>query len=340
MPEPGSAPAEGEPQPPRGERGAALLVVLLLVAIIGALTATAFEKLRLSTALAVNSRGLDQARAFAVGVEALATLTIDDLIALNPERTTLAGGWNGATRRIPLPGGGIAETTVRDGGNCFNINSVADGVQPGALTPRASGVAQFRALMQSLGIGDTIAREIAESAGDWIDADDNPGRFGAEDPAYRRGDAGYRTGGTFFAEVSELRAVLGMTPEIYERVRPWLCALPVTDLSPINVNTLSPDQAPLLAMLAPGQISLDAARAALAGRPASGWSSLNDFWRQPPLPGVILPVDVQLQPQLRTRWFTVTLDVSVDGAELQETVLVDARIAPARVAARRWGDEG
>ena len=46
-----------------GERGAALLAVLLLVAVMGALTAAALEKLRLSTALAVNTAALDQARA-------------------------------------------------------------------------------------------------------------------------------------------------------------------------------------------------------------------------------------------------------------------------------------
>src|SRR3546814_11695946 len=119
-----------------GERGPARRTVLLLVAVRGAFAAAALEKLRLSTALAVNSAGLDQARAFAVGVESLLALRIDDLIAMSPERTTLAGGWNGETRRLPMPGGGLAEATDRDGGNCFNINRLADGqVAPAPPTP-------------------------------------------------------------------------------------------------------------------------------------------------------------------------------------------------------------
>src|SRR3546814_7765026 len=48
----------------------------------------------------------------------------------------------------------------------------------------------------------------------------------------------------------------GVTPSIYATLRPWICALPTSDLSPINVNTLRPDQAPLIAMLAPEQLSI------------------------------------------------------------------------------------
>lgn len=324
---------------PPGERGAALLTVLLLVAVMGALAAAAMEKLRLSTALAVNSTGLDQARAFAIGVESLLTLRIDDLIAQSPERTTLAGGWNGETRRLPMPGAGLAEATVRDGGNCFNINSVADGDLASALTPRAAGVDQFTALLRFVEVPEGTARRIAEGSGDWVDADANPTREGAEDTVYAGAEQPYRPANTYFADVSELRAVNGMTPEIYERARPWLCALPTTDLSPINVNTLSVEQAPLLAMLSPDQISIDAARRVIANRPAVGWGNLVDFYREPGMEGVVLPLDVQLQLQLRTRWFTLDLRIELPGAELRETALVDARIAPARVVVRRWGSD-
>ncbi len=324
---------------PSRERGAALLAVLLLVAVMGALAAAALERLRLATSLAVNTAALDQARAFAIGVESLIALTIDDLTAASPERTTLAGGWNGNRRRLPMPGGGLAEATVRDGGNCFNINSVAESRSPTLLTPRPAGIAQFQALMQVLEVPEGIARPIAEAAGDWVDTDLEPGRAGAEDPQYARAGQGYRTGNTLFAGVSELRAVSGMTPEIYERVRPWLCALPVAELSPINVNTLAVEQAPLLAMLAPQQISLELARRAIAERPQAGWNSVGDFYASPALRNVSLPLDLQFQPQLRTRWFTLELVVELQGAELTERALIDARIAPARVAARQWGSE-
>jgi hypothetical protein len=50
-------------------------------------------------------------------------------------------------------------------------------------------------------------------------------------------------------------------------------------------------------------------------------------------------MDVQSQPQLRTKWFALDLGIELQGAELRETALVDARIQPARIAVRRWGTE-
>jgi general secretion pathway protein K len=323
--------------PPDRERGAALLAVLLLVAVMGALTASALERLRLSTALAINAAALDQARAFAVGVESLLALRADDLIALDPERTVNAGGWNGSVRRIPMPGGGVAEAVLRDGGNCFNINSVATGQEPTRLSQRTAGVDQFAALMQVLEVPPATARRLAEAAADWVDADVEVSRQGAEDRTYGGFEQPYRTGNTLFADVSELRAIVGMTPDIYDRIRPWVCALPATDLSPININTLAPEQAPLLAMLAPEQISVGVARKVLAERPAAGWDNLFEFYRLPEMQLLNLPLDVQLQPQLKTRWFALDLRVELQGSELVEKALVDARIQPARVVVRRWG---
>jgi general secretion pathway protein K len=193
--------------------------------------------------------------------------------------------------------------------------------------------------MRVLEVPQDQARRIAESAGDWVDSDGDPAPGGAEDPQYGGGGTQYRTGNTLFAEVSELRAVSGMTPDIYARLKPWLCALPIAELSPINVNTLTLEQAPLLAMLSPGQITIEKARAVIAGRPGSGWASQTDFFRTPELVTLLLPNDVQFQPQLRTRWFEADLRVTLGGAELNETALVDARIQPARVVTRRWGSD-
>jgi len=321
---------------PKRESGAALLAVLLLVAVTGAIAAAAMEGLRLSRAVSANAAALDQARAFADGVEQLALLIVDDQIARSPGRTTGEGGWNGALRRMPMPGGAVAEVRIRDGGNCFNVNSVVEGEAQSALIRRPSGVAEFTGLMMALGAGEAEARRVAEAAADWADSDTQPGPGDAEDAAYASGAEPYRTANALFAEPGELRAVAGMTPDLYRRLSPWLCALPMSDLAPINLNTLTPDQAPLLAMLAPGQLSLERARAVIAARPAGGWGSQVEFWRLDAMRGLAVPLDVQLQPQLRTRWFALDLRVLVGESEHDETALVDARLQPSHVVWRRW----
>lgn len=321
---------------PARERGAALLAVLLLVAVTGAIAAAMIEDLRLSRNVAVNATARDQGRLFAEGVEQLALLTIDDRVRQSPERTTLAGGWNGATRTIQLPGGAAADVTVRDGANCFNINSVVDG-QPGRpFVRRASGVGQFMGLMMALEVPEPDARRIAEAAADWVDSDTVVGPGGAEDEAYAGGPTPYRTGNTLFADPGEIRALSGMTPDIYARLRPWLCAMPTNDLSPINVNTLSVDQAPLLAMLAPGQLGIDRAGRILAQRPSGGWNNQVEFWRQEAMSALNVPLDVQVQPQLKTNWFTLDVRVRLMGSDYRENVLVDARLQPSRIVQRRW----
>jgi general secretion pathway protein K len=314
--------------------------VLILVAITGAIAAAALEKLRLSRLLSSNVVAVDQARHFAAGAEQLGTLIIDDLVALDRTKTTLAGGWNGATRTIPMPGGGVVEARLRDGGNCFNVNSVAQGNAREGLSRRPTGIAQFTGLMLLSGVPASEAQRIAEAAADWVDSDIDAAPAGAEDGAYGASEQPYRTGNTLFADPSELRALIGMRPEYYARIRPFICALPTADLSPINVNTLLPGQTLLLAMLAPGRLTDAAVRRVLATRPPAGWSNPTEFWRNEALSALAIPLDAQQQVQVRTDWFLLDIRASVEQTEFFQTSLIDARLQPSRVVQRRWERDG
>jgi general secretion pathway protein K len=322
-------------RPPAHERGAALLAVLVLVAFMGVISALAFERLRLSTALAINHASIEQARAYAVGVETLLALRADDLVAANRDVTTLEGDWNGTMRRIPLPGEGLAEGVIRDGGNCFNLNSLTQGEPPARLAARPQGIEQFANLMLVLGVAERDARTVAAAAADWADTDSYPLPGGAEDAAYATLAVPYRPANALFAEASELRAVQGVTPALYQLLRPYVCALSTNELSPINVNTLLPTDAPLLAMFVPARTGLEEARGIIARRPPGGWKEMAEFTRATG-PNE-LPLDPSSQLQLNTRWFALDLRIEFNGAELIETALVDARYTPARVVVRRWG---
>ncbi|MET0239401.1 MAG: type II secretion system minor pseudopilin GspK [Sphingobium sp.] len=323
---------------PAQERGAALLTVLMLVAVMAVITVVALERLTIATRMAQNGVSADQGRAFLVAGETVAALRIGDLVAAQPGRTTLQGGWLGTPQSVPVPGGMVV-ARARDGGNCFNINGLVSGSTPDSYSARPAGIAQFATLLRLLGTDPRVADQIAVGSADWIDSDAVPGPGGAEDAYYQQQAEPYRTAGGLVADPSEIRTVVGMTGPIYERVRPWLCALPVAILSPININTLLPDQGILLAMLAEGRIGAETARQVLAQRPRDGYGSLVTFWAQPALAGLGLSPEVTEQVKLTSRWFAVDLQVDLAGTDVSETALFDAQDGQVRLVRRRWGDD-
>lgn len=320
------------------ERGAALLTVLLLVAVISVLAASALEKLRLSTRLAANGAAIEQARAFAYAAETVATIRVNSILAQDAARTTLAGGWAGKPYALPVPGG-IATLTVTDGGNCFNLNGLVKQTEPGLYVAQRNQVTQFVRLMKLIGIPGQVADGIAAASADWIDTDADPLPMGAEDSAYLGKDVPYRTPNTLMTDPSELRAVAGVTPEIYDKLAPWVCTLPVAKPSRINVNTLQPEQAPLFAMLFPDTMDLGKARALLLQRPPDGYDSTVDFWNQPVLGNLNADQDAKNnETGVRTYWFDMKIDVTAYGVQLTQTDLLDATHQRAQIVSRQWSD--
>lgn len=320
------------------ERGAALLTVLLMVAIIAVLAAAGLEKLRLSTRIAGNAAATEQARSYAMAAETLAIVRIDALLQQRPDRITLAGGWSGHPFSLPLPGG-IATARVTDGGNCLNLNGLVTQDSAGNYIHAPARTAEFAGLIRSQGTPGQLADAIAAATTDWIDTDTIELPGGAEDGRYADGDQPYRTANTLMADPSELRAVAGVTPAIYASVRPYLCTLPVPRPSTINVDTLLPEQAPLIAMLAPDTIGVGQAQAALVARPPQGFASAGDFWKQGALANATGTGDARGRTGVVTRWFALDIDVDVGTTRLREHALVDATRLPPRLVSRQWGED-
>src|SRR3546814_8158771 len=90
---------------------------------MGGVVAAALGRLAFATRMTGNAVAIDQARAYADAGVGIARLRIGDLLAARPGRTTLQGGWLGASQVLPMVGG-VATARVTDGGNCFNLNSV------------------------------------------------------------------------------------------------------------------------------------------------------------------------------------------------------------------------
>jgi general secretion pathway protein K len=320
------------------ERGAALLTVLLLVAVIAVIAAASLERLKLQTRLSGNMAAIEQARHFAYAGEAITVSRIAVLAGPN-QRFTVAGPWLDQAQPFPIDNG-AAYARIGDGGNCFNLNGlVIEGVD-GQRTARPLATRQFEALMQLIGVDRSAASRIAVASADWIDTDNIPQTGGAEDETYIRAETPYRAGNVLMTDVGELKSVAGVTPEIFDRLKPWVCALPVPELSPININTLRRDQAPLVAMLLPNALSVGLAQRMIDERPVGGYSAVENFWSKPALRGLSPPLDVLTQTQVKTRWFNLKMQIEIGGTELTETALIDSGAERPKLVRRSWDDAG
>lgn len=326
-------------RPDASERGAALLTVLLLVAVVAVMAGTALEKLRVATRLTGNTVATGQARAFADAAETMAMARVANLLSFDRSKVTLLGGWSDRPFGLPLPGGGIATARVTDGGNCFNLNGLVQQTGPGVYVDYTPARAEFARLMRLVGVPAGAADQIAAGTQDWIDSDQNAQPGGAEDPTYLAQATPYRTAGTLMADPSELRAVAGVTPDIYRAVRPWVCALPLARPVAINIDTLAPERAPLLAMLAPDTLSVGAAQQALRRRPAQGFSDPGAFWQQPSLASIGNLGGATGRTAVTTTWFALRIDVATGSASLTEQATIDANRLPVRLVSRQWGEE-
>ncbi len=78
------------------------------------------------------------------------------------------------------------------------------------------------ALFKSAGLSEDQATAIRDAIVDWRDKDNTPMPAGAEDDSYKAAGRPVGARDEMFLSVEELQQVLGVTPELYKKVRPAL----------------------------------------------------------------------------------------------------------------------
>lgn len=318
-------------------RGAALLSVLVLIALMSVIATLMLDRLNLATRLASNSQAMAQAQLYAASAEQITAARLTQLVSADQSRTVDRIGVLGQEQTMPLARGSVS-VTVLDAQNCFNVNALGTGENGEGKRFNRRAQEQFVRLMEGLAIPANEAVIIADSVGDWVDGDLSPQPNGAEDDYYLSQPVPYRTPGRAISELSELRAIRGMTEPIFRRLAPWTCALPSGEDAQININTLRPDQARLIAAMTAGTLTIDRARAFLASRPPAGWGSVAGAVGQMARgdDSVFGPAALS-QMTVSSDLFTARIVVRVDSVLLEETALIDVSDPPGRVVARYWG---
>ncbi|MFN3312250.1 MAG: type II secretion system minor pseudopilin GspK [Hyphomonas sp.] len=254
------------------QKGAALLSILLIVAALSVAAVMATSAIaRQTDASRAAARRADAGWA-ALSAEALARSAISDLMkASRGQVTALTPGLGEPV--VVSARGGLVNVTVEDAANCFNLNAFASDNDAAAATARQN----WLRLLGDLTVPEGDAEALADTLADWIDADSTPRPRGAEDEYYLSLNPPYRTANAPLESPYELAAILGYTPALREALAPLVCALPGPAQQALNINTLMPQQAPLLRALYASELTLDAAERILRQRPQGGWLRTEDF---------------------------------------------------------------
>ena len=202
----------------RRQSGIALLTAIILVAI-AAITAVAIGfssamTARRSAAVFTVAEGLQ----LGAGAEAMAAYLLRE-DARKSRQDSLDEDWAQPYGPVELEAGAALEAQIDDQQGRFNINNLI--TNSGAVDPDARE--QFERLLQLLGLDTRWAPLLI----DWIDADDNPTLpDGGEDGLYQGQRTPYRTPNMPVTSITELLALPGMTREIFDRLAPYITALP------------------------------------------------------------------------------------------------------------------
>ncbi|MCK5748094.1 MAG: type II secretion system minor pseudopilin GspK, partial [Oricola sp.] len=181
------------------------------------------------------------------------------------------------------------------------------------------------------------ARALAETIGDWIDADMNRRPQGAEDEFYTVLPSPYRAGNQNLASLSELRAVKGVTRELYGTLKPYLCAAPTEAPMKINVNMLVESDAPVLAAALGEEGNVAGAADIISGRPLGGYAKVEEFLAVPAI--AKLGAAGAERFDVTSRYMRARAEIVYDTAVLEMTSVLETGGGRARVLARRIGAE-
>lgn len=237
------------------QTGVALVTALLIVALatVAAVAMTSQQQLNIRKTSNILIAGQNYLNALG-GEQWAVDILLQDLQKDKKDKKfvdTLSESWAKPLPPIPLEDGGKISGKIVDLHSRFNVNNLYISIaKKRDQARRASAPASaknedededeskpleyFRRMLQMLKIDEDLADTIA----DWIDEDaDVAFPDGAEDETYMKGTNPYRTPGRKLLSVSEIRLVKGVTDKVYQKLLPYIVALP-SDSTRINVNTV------------------------------------------------------------------------------------------------------
>ncbi len=214
--------------PPARQRGIALLVAILLVALGTIIAAAIAYENAMTARRGAATFALDQSVLVAQAAEALAAYGLREVWRSDKQHTYLGQGWDKPVGPIEVVPDVMLTASLEDMQGRFNLNSLVN--SDGSYNKIT--FAAFQQLLASLEIEPKWAGYVV----DWIDPDIVPMiPEGAEDSVYLGQTPPYRTPNMYITSASELLALPGFGHDRYKKLAPYVTALPID--AKLNVCT-------------------------------------------------------------------------------------------------------
>ncbi|KJY84099.1 general secretion pathway protein GspK [Vibrio galatheae] len=323
------------------QRGVALIIILLLLAVMVSIAASMADRLFSQFQRATNQINYQQAYWYSVGAEALAKVGIEQSFK-DSDTINLSQPWALEEQTYPLDYGTM-RGRLTDQQACFNLNALAGEAVAAGSDQSPFLVESFQRLLELIEVDSYQAEIIAQSLWEYLDSDTSVNStVGVEDSFYESMSPAYMAANSLLADSSELRTVNQVSGEVMEKVLPYVCAIPNSDYR-LNINTLDPQHAALLAALFQPTLSEDQARQILEGRPFDGWASVDDFLNESEFANVVGEVREKGKGYLAVTSVYFELDVELLVAESRvrvRSLLFSNDKQTAMVISRRFGGIG
>jgi len=227
------------------EQGAILIMVLLIVALVSALSIKFASQYQLGLARAESRWHGAQARAFLLGTEEVTKLLFPTA-DFDPKTDYLGEPWS---NEVPIEDEGVTGSAkLVDATAKLNLNDITRALDPAKplSTPDRYSEQQrrFIRLLQTFPdfpLRPDEAAALLEAVVDWADDNDvESGQGGAESNYYMGMPEPYMAANAPFKSMDELRLIRGFNemPLLVTLLLPYLTVLPFPDVG-LNINTLT-----------------------------------------------------------------------------------------------------
>ena len=318
-------------------KGAALIMALFVTAIIASVSAGLFSMVSTNLENEKNMISEQQAIITTLSLESFTKKYLNN----KENRNNIVLAANNFSQKspinLPLERGNL-EANIVDMGQCFNLNSLISISSTGEETANQENLEFFKNLMKSLFIQDQKIEEVSSAVIDWLDKDFFPDSYlGVEDDYYKNEKPSTLSSNQFFFDITEFRDVKGMTEEIFQKLKPYICVFNSFETK-ININSLNPFYPNILVALSSNTLSDLEAINILNNKPLGGYSSISDFLNLQSIKTAFSSKFSKSNLILETKYFILNTNLKIDDKDFHLKSHIFMLNESPKVIRRKFGE--